>query len=66
MARDVPVELYKNGKVSCVYLFADANAPTELDRYLISFDSYEEVDIKNFSTSWKDGLAFNALMHRYK
>jgi len=27
---------------------------------------YKEVDIKNFTTSWKDGLAFNAIIHYYR
>jgi len=27
---------------------------------------YPGVDIKNFSTSWSDGLAFAALVHRWR
>lgn len=32
----------------------------------IFFQNYPGVDIKNFTTSWSDGLAFNAILHRRK
>ncbi|XP_059157467.1 dystrophin-like isoform X5 [Physella acuta] len=44
---------------------------TNLERTLLSWcqlstQGYEKVDIVNFTSSWKDGLAFNALIHHYR
>ena len=34
--------------------------------FIHRLQSYEGVDIKNFTTSWSNGLAFNALLHRWR
>ncbi|XP_031782469.1 dystrophin, isoforms A/C/F/G/H isoform X4 [Nasonia vitripennis] len=44
---------------------------TNLEKTLLAWcrqtvQNYEGVDIKNFTTSWSDGLAFNALLHRWR
>ena len=44
---------------------------SNLEKALLSWCStntepYPGVDVKNFTTSWSDGLAFAALLHRFK
>ncbi|KAF0295767.1 Dystrophin [Amphibalanus amphitrite] len=44
---------------------------TNLEKTLLAWcrqmtQGYEGVDIRNFTTSWTDGLAFNALIHKFE
>ncbi|XP_018351022.1 PREDICTED: dystrophin isoform X9 [Trachymyrmex septentrionalis] len=44
---------------------------TNLEKTLLAWcrqnsQNYPGVDIKNFTTSWSDGLAFNAILHKWK
>ncbi|XP_078330229.1 dystrophin-like isoform X4 [Crassostrea virginica] len=44
---------------------------TNLERTLLTWcrqctEGYQRVDINNFTSSWRDGLAFNALLHHFR
>ncbi|KAL3882693.1 hypothetical protein ACJMK2_029006, partial [Sinanodonta woodiana] len=44
---------------------------TNLERTLLAWcrqstQEYENVDVRNFTNCWRDGLAFNALIHHYR
>jgi len=44
--------------------------PTNLEKTLLEWcqemtQGYQHINIQNFTSSWKDGLAFNALLHKF-
>ncbi|GBL96395.1 Utrophin [Araneus ventricosus] len=50
---------------------SDEFPQTNLEKTLLAWcrdatSGYTDVNIRNFTTSWSDGLAFNALIHRFR
>jgi len=43
---------------------------TNLEKTLLAWcrqhTKHYELDVRNFTTSWSDGLAFNAILHRHR
>lgn len=37
-----------------------------INEFLSDFCRYPNVNIHNFTTSWRDGLAFNAIVHKHR